>query len=292
VARSLVEVEEVSGKASFTRFVELAYLQHRDEPRWSAPLAAHEKARLDPHRNPFFERGDAAYLLLRKLGRPAGRMTAHVADVDATEGCFGFYDAIDDPGGTAALVDATATWLRDRGCSSMTGPASFTAADDPGLLIEGFEVPGTTGRPWNPPWYAEHLAAAGLVLLPGSERPSWRLDAGGAPGGGIEASADVEPPALIGRYADPRLLLAGPAGVIAAVPDLTAAGSPWAMAKRAKRGGWEGCTVVRCDGDPSVLVPALQAAAGLAGYDWVVAPWTPNPKAPPETVHARFTIAL
>jgi hypothetical protein len=119
------------------------------------------------------------------------------------------------------------------------------------------------------------------------------LPAGGAPGAAIEAGPDVERPALIGRYADPRLLLVGPPGVTAAVPDLTAAGSPWAMAKRAKRGGWDGCTVVRCDGDPSVLVPAVQAAAGLAGYQWVVAPWSPDPDAqPPETVHARFRMPL
>jgi hypothetical protein len=88
------------------------------------------------------------------------------------------------------------------------------------------------------------------------------------------------------------MLLSGPAGEVAAVPDLTAAGSPWAMAKRAKRGGWDGCTVVRCDGDPSLLVPAVQAAAGLAGYQWVVAPWSPDPKAPPETLHARFSTSL
>ena len=292
MARSLVEVEEVGGKATFTRFVELAYLQHRAEPRWSAPLAGYEKARLDPHRNPFFQRGDAAYFLLRRLGKPAGRITAHVADDDAVDGWFGFYEAVDDPSGTAALVDAAAAWLRKRGCTSITGPASFTPEDDPGLLVDGFEVAGTTGRPWNPPWYAEHLEAAGLHRVDGSDRPSWRLPAGGAPGGGVEASLDVEAPALIGRYADPRLLLAGPAGTIAAVPDLTAAGSPWAMAKRAKRGGWTGCTVVRCEGDPSILVAALQAAAGLAGYDWVVAPWSPDDSQRPETVHARFMMPL
>ncbi|MEY2405300.1 MAG: hypothetical protein QOG39_216 [Acidimicrobiaceae bacterium] len=292
MARSLVEVEEVTGKAAYRRFVELAYLQLRDEPRWSAPLAAFEKARLDPHRNPFFEQGDAAYFLLRRLGAPAGRMTAQIAQDDAREGWFGFYDVVNDPAGTAALVDAAASWLRERGCTSLAGPASFAPTDDAGLLVAGFDVPGTTGRSWNPSWYADHLEAAGLERIAGSEQPTWRLSAGGAPGGDIEASADVERPALIGPYADPRLLLAGPAGEIAAVPDVTGAGSPWAMAKRAKKGGWDGCTVVRCDGDAAVLVPAVQAAAGLAGYRWVVAPWSPDPEAPPETVHARFMMGL
>jgi hypothetical protein len=219
-------------------------------------------------------------------------MTAHVAVDGAREGWFGFYDAVDDPAVTGALVEAATEWLRERGCTSITGPASFTPEDDPGVLVDGFSVPGTTGRPWHPPWYADHLAAAGLARSEDEDRRTWRLPAGGAPGGGIAASADVEPPALAGRYADLRLLLAGPPGEVAAVPDLTGAGSPWQLAKRAKRGDWEVCTVVHCDGDASILVPAVQAAAGLAGYRWVVAPWSPDPDAPPETVHARFTLAL
>src|SRR6188768_1935252 len=131
---------------------------YRDEPRWSPPVAAHEKARLDPHRNPFFQQGDGAYLLARRLGKPAGRLTAHLAADGAREGWFGFYDAVDDVAVTAALVEAAAGWLRERGCTSMTGPASFTPEDEPGLLVDGFDVPGTTGRPWQPPHLAEHLA--------------------------------------------------------------------------------------------------------------------------------------
>jgi hypothetical protein len=42
---------------------------------------------------------------------------------------------------------------------------------------------------------------------------------------------------------------------------------------------------VRWTVDPSVAVPRVQAAAGAAGYRWVIAPWSPEPDAPPETVH-------
>lgn len=282
-----LEVEEVAGRAAFRRFVELPHVLFRGEPRWSAPLAAWDRSRLDPHRNRFFDAGDGAYLLLRRRGRPAGRVTAHVAADGDEQGWFGFYDVDDDPDAAGALLEAAAGWLRDRGCTSMTGPVSFTVAEDAGVLVEGFDAPGTTGRWWHPPWYAGGMRAAGLEEVAGSRRPSWRVPTGACTAAGFEPGGDV--PALIGPYADRRIV----AEAVAAVPDLASAGgSTWDLARRAKRGDWQGCTVVRCDGDPAVLVPPLVAAAAAAAYAWVVAPWSPDVAAPPEAIHALFSTAL
>ena len=225
----------------------------------------------------------ASTSLARRGGLVAGRITAQVAAKGDKDGWFGFYEASDDPAVAAALVDQAATWLRDHGCTSMTGPASYTVDDDPGILVAGFDVAGTTGRPWHPPWYAEHLEAAGLPRV--DELRTWRLNAEGvlqvAPTGGGAP--------MVGRFADPRIVLPG----IVAVPDLTPArNSAIALARRAKRKEWEGCTIVAIDGDPSELVPQLQAAAHGAGYKWIVSPWSPDPGALPETVHARFTMPL
>jgi hypothetical protein len=94
---------------------------------------------------------------------------------------------------------------------------------------------------------------------------------------------------MVGRFVDPRIVLPG----IVAVPDLTPArNSAIALARRAKRHEWEGCTIVAIDGEPAELVPQLQAAAHGAGYEWVVSPWSPDPASSPETRHARFTVAL
>jgi hypothetical protein len=80
---------------------------------------------------------------------------------------------------------------------------------------------------------------------------------------------------------------------VIAVPDLTPArGSSWTLARRAKHHDWSGCTIVDLAGDPALLVPRVQAAAHAAGYEWVIAPWSPDPDAPPETTHARFTRSL
>ena len=284
---AVVTVEEVSGRAAFKRFFEFAYLEYLDEPRWSAPLVAYERKRVDPH-NPFFDEGDGEYFLARRGGKVAGRITAHVAVKGAERGWFGFFDVVDDPKVAGALIEQAAAWLRDHGCTSMTGPASFTVDDDPGVLVDGFDVAGTTGRPWQPPWYAAHLEAAGLSRT--DEHRTWRLlpHELGVTSGAMTPSATPSS-TMVGRFADPRIVLPG----IVAVPDLTPArNSAIALARRTKRGQWEGCTIVEIDGDPAALVPQLQAAAADAGYEWIVSPWTPDVSAPAETVHARFTTAL
>src|SRR3546814_1423548 len=89
--------------------------------------------------------------MARRLGRPAGRIVAHVPEPGA-EGRFGFFATVDDPDVVAALVDAASAWLREQGCTTMTGPLSFEPEDEPGLLADRFDRPGTTGRPWHPPW--------------------------------------------------------------------------------------------------------------------------------------------
>jgi hypothetical protein len=203
-------------------------------------------------------------------------------------GWFGFFDVVDDLAVASALIEQTATWLRDHGCTSMTGPASFTVDDDPGVLVDGFDVAGTTGRPWHPPWYATHLEAAGLQRA--DEHRTWRLPPAelGVASGAMTTRATPSS-TMVGRFADPRIVLPG----IVAVPDLTPArNSAIALARRAKRKQWEGCTIVEIDGDPAPRVAQLQAAAAAAGYEWIVSPWTPEVSAPAETVHARFTTAL
>lgn len=245
---------------------------------------AWERYRLDTRRNAYFERGDAVYLLARRLGQPAGRVVAHVPEPGA-EGRFGFWTVIDDLAVATALVDVAQAWLRDQGCTSMTGPWSFEADDEPGVQADGYGAPGVTGRPWHPPHEARLLAELGFE--PVTDQPTWRLPADGG-GAGLPPSGAV--PGQAGPYADRRLVLDG----VAAVPDVAGAlrqsglRSAWSLAKRARRADWDTCTVVRCTVDAAVGVPAVQAAAHAAGYRQVIAPWSPDPGAEPETVHRLY----
>ena len=59
---------------------------------------------------------------------------------------FGFFEAVDDPEVAAALLDAAADWLRERGRERMLGPMDFTTNDEIGILIEGFDEPADDPR--------------------------------------------------------------------------------------------------------------------------------------------------
>ena len=284
-----VVVEEVARGKPLARFVELPQALHGRDARFSPPVLAWERYRVDHYRNPYLDDGEVQLFLARRGGRPAGRVAAHVPAEGSTEGRFGFWATVDDERVAAALIEAAGAWLAERGCTSMRGPWSFAPEDEPGALVDGFDVPGTTGRPWRPSFEAAVLEALGGVVL--DEQRTWRVlpgQVGGTPvpGGPVPAQA--------GPYADPRLVLES----IAAVPDLsdhlrtTGLRGAWELARRARRGEWQGCTVVRCSGDPADAVPALVTAAARAGYAWVVAPWSPDPDAPAETTHRTYELPV
>ncbi len=287
MGRGVITIEPVESKAALRRFIDIPYLLHGHDERWSPEVRAYESWRLDARRHPYFDHGDAAFLLARQGGRPVGRIAAHRHRAGDVDGWFGFYDGPDDHDVTVALLDAAGAWLESEGATSMTGPVSWWPDEGFGVPILGAEHRGLTGRPWRPGWYAERLAAAGLV--PGAIRHTYRLATAGEDGA-IPEPADTDPPPHAGRYADPALVFDG----IAAVPDVSAVladasfRTAWRVARRARERGFDTAVCVRCDGPADVLVPRLLAAARHAGYDWVIAPWAP-PGHDPETAHQVFT---
>lgn len=276
----MLRVEEVRRADQRRRFVEVGRVLFAGEPRWAAPLRSYEDwlfSRRHPYRRTMG--GEVARFLVRRDGTVVGRACAHTVPGSA-EGWFGAFECNDDVDAVRALLDASGEWVAERGAASLTGPATFTPADDAGILVAGFDHAGGTGRPWHPPWYASHLVAAGLEPV-GEPMPRWRLSTGGP---GTMPVGGPRPPHA-GRLVDPELVLSGPAGDVAAVPDVSAVAR--AVSLRAARSIQPTeAAVVRSDGDPAVLIPAIRAAAHR--YDALWAPWSPDPSAPPDTVHRLF----
>jgi hypothetical protein len=291
-----VTVEQANHRFARRRFRDLPAALHPDRP----PRLADDPARFKARRDPWFAAGGrAAPLLARLAGDPApiGRCTAHHVEGSA-DGWFGFLDTVDDAeAGTAAvvaLVGWAARLLRAEGCTSLTGPASYTVAQEAGVQ-EG-DADEVTGRPRTPAWLGPALVEAGLE--PGDSRPTWRLPAAAGPVGLPAAPGLVERiPRRLRKWSDPRLLLADPnVGRVVALPDIAGpwrqAGGPLALAGRAARRQWSTAVVLELDGDPAVLVAALAAAAGAAGYTSIVTPWAPADTGPPEAVHRLYTRRL
>lgn len=285
MAPGLLTVEEVDGRKELTRFVEVPQVLHGEEPCFAPPVMAWERYRVDQRRNSYFEHNDVGLFLARRLGRVVGRIAAHRSPVG--EGRFGLWALVNDVEVGDALLDAARRWLSERECTSMRGPVSFEDDDEPGVLVEGFDVPGCTGRPWNPRHEAALLEQLGAVVV--EETATWRLPVHEA-GPALVAGGVL--PGQAALYVDPRLVSLN----VAAVPDLSTAlrstglRQAWALAKRARAADWDDAVVVRCEGDPADVIPALLVSAAQAGYRSVVAPWSPSASAEPETRHRRYRI--
>jgi GNAT superfamily N-acetyltransferase len=164
----LVEVRPVASKRELKAFMRLPWRLYRNEPQWVPPLLMELRKRLDRERNPFFEHAEAEYFLAWRDGRAVGRITAQV-DRNLNEfqgndwGLFGFFECEDDPEAAAALLDAAAGWLRQRGRDRMVGPMDFTTNDECGLLVEGHDRPPIIFTPWQHPYYQGLLEGAGLT---------------------------------------------------------------------------------------------------------------------------------
>ncbi len=162
-----MEVVPATGAGGIETFLRLPWRIYAGDKDWVPPLVAAERKILDPARNPFWRRAEAAHFLLVKDGRPAGRISAIVNrahnefHADAT-GFFGWFECVDDPAAAAALFDAAAGWLRERGMAKMLGPVNPSLNDAAGLLVEGFGLPPFVMMNYNRPYYAALAEGAGL----------------------------------------------------------------------------------------------------------------------------------
>ena len=76
---------------------------------------------------------------------------------------FFLFECVDDFEVAAALFDAGFAWSRARGLDRMVGPRGFSVFDGSGLLVRGFEHRPAFGLPYNLPYYASLVEAAGFA---------------------------------------------------------------------------------------------------------------------------------
>jgi hypothetical protein len=161
-----VDIVPVQTRAQWREFHNLPYRVYRDDPHWIPPLLLERKFHFDPKHNPFFQHSRAAFWLAYKGGQPVGRISAQIDQLhldryaDAS-GHFGFLEAIDDAAIFDRLLRTAEDWLRGAGMRRAIGPVSFSMWDQPGLLVEGFDIPPRVMMGHARPYFAAHIEAAG-----------------------------------------------------------------------------------------------------------------------------------
>src|SRR4029077_8559199 len=173
---SEIKVSQVASRADRNAFIRFPWRIYDNDPAWVPPLIIERKAFLNRKRHPFYRHGDAALFLARQNQKVVGRIMAsddpnYNAAHHSNIGCFGLFECIDDRKVAAALFEAAADWLRQKGRIEMMGPIDYSTNYVCGLLIGGFEHPPTLLTAHNPPYYASLIEACGFVKI--KDRSAW-----------------------------------------------------------------------------------------------------------------------
>ena len=165
-SRSDIQVVEVTTSKQRKAFVDFFYDLYRDSPYAVPYLYLAEKLTLKPGSNPAFEFCEAQCFLAYNDGKVVGRVAAiinHRAnDYWKREMArFGWFDCVDDPKVSEALLLAVEKWGKGKGMTEIAGPFGFEDMDREGMLVDGFDELSSMYVNYNYPYYPKHMDRLG-----------------------------------------------------------------------------------------------------------------------------------
>lgn len=176
-------------------FLRVPEMLYEGDPGFVAPLRLMIKDQLTPSKNPFFQHADVALFTAYRDGRLSGRISAqidreHLARYNDRCGFYGFFDCTNDPRVAKALIDAAASWLRQRGMQTMRGPFSFSVNEEIGNMVEGQAEPSMWGTPYHRAYMDSLTLSTGLTKV--KDVLSWKYRVGEVPERARRAHAEVK----------------------------------------------------------------------------------------------------
>ena len=161
-----MEVRPIDDRREFQEFFRFPWRHYQDDPNWVPPLLSMRRQLLDKSKHPAWKYMVGEYFGAWRDDRLVGTIAAfinheHNRYQDENIGFFGLFETVDDVEVAAALLTAAGEWVRAQGADAIRGPASFTTNEECGLLVDNFSRP-VIMMPYNPPYYAALIAAAGF----------------------------------------------------------------------------------------------------------------------------------
>jgi GNAT superfamily N-acetyltransferase len=163
----LVEITPVESPDTLEHFLRFPWKIYEHDPYWVPPYVSQIKKRLDSNRNPFFQYASRKLFVGYSDGQVVGTIAAIVNDLHNRQlnektGFFGFFESINDDVVAESLVNAAASWLRQRGMNSMRGPINGAPTDEVGVLIDGHKTRPSMWEGHSPPYYQTLLENLGF----------------------------------------------------------------------------------------------------------------------------------
>lgn len=156
-------------KCQVAAFFDLPFRLYASTPQWVPPIERDARLVFDTHRHPFYRDSQAAFFLAQgNDGQALGRVAVldnhrYNAFNQSRTAFFCLFECVNDLQVSQALFQAAFTWAKAQGLTRLSGPKGFSVFDGLGLLVEGFEHRPAFGLPYNPPYYAQLVEAAGFI---------------------------------------------------------------------------------------------------------------------------------
>lgn len=162
-----VTIKRVLDRNSLRKFIRFPEKIYRHNPYYVPALVFDETNTLDPSKNPGSAFCKSELYLAYKDDQLVGRVAAIVNEKaneqwDHKEVRFGWFDFIDDPEVSKALIDKVTDFGKKFGMDKIVGPLGFTDFDPEGMLVEGFDQEGTMPLIYNADYYPKHIEALGF----------------------------------------------------------------------------------------------------------------------------------
>ncbi|WP_371398487.1 hypothetical protein AB6B39_07810 [Algimonas porphyrae] len=166
-ASDLTDILVSSAATASADFLELPYSLYGGEAAWRAPLRMERRAQLGA-KNQALQGVTPRFFLARRDGHVVGRIAAFTnARYDAEHGretaFFGYFDCIDDPDVSDALLSAAKDWGRAEGRQRMVGPAMWSVNEEVGLLVDGYGHPPAVMMPYGHPHQLDAVTRNGFT---------------------------------------------------------------------------------------------------------------------------------
>jgi hypothetical protein len=159
---------DLTDRHRIRQFLQLPFLVYKHTPQWVPPLTREAATQLNPRRNPFFRHSEAAFFLaLDSSDQPIARLAVldnhNYNDFNQSRTAFFYlFECQENLAAVSEIFSAGMDWARSHDLTEIRGPKGFSVMDGMGLLVRGFEHRPAFGIPYNPPYYAAYLEAAGF----------------------------------------------------------------------------------------------------------------------------------
>lgn len=159
-----LEICEVANRKDFRNFIQFPFSLYKNDPNWVPQLNRDEFNLFNQKNNPALAFCQTRQWVVLHNSKIVGRIAGIIHQKEAAVkklARFGWIDFIDEFEVVSLLISKVEEWALAHGLEGVHGPMGFSDMDVEGMLVEGFDTPGTIATIYNFDYYPKHLEALG-----------------------------------------------------------------------------------------------------------------------------------